>query len=162
MKKYLWVILFAFASLGTISAQGLDTSQYTILPYNTLYFSGKSKAATLVKKEIDQIGYLLAKCIQENNTKELKRYNELKKKNTGIKREDFIIDLKRYKLQFIAAINSKGEKVVWVNCFCDDGSAKKYWAQEVVVVRDGGNCFFNLKINLTKGRYYDLMVNGDA
>jgi len=74
--------------------------------------------------------------------------------------KDFVIDLKKYKRQYIAVINSKGEKEVWVNCFCD--TWKKNWRKELIFVLDGGNCYFNLKINLTKGEYYDLMVNGDA
>ena len=30
------------------------------------------------------------------------------------------------------------------------------------MVDDGGNCFFNVKVNLNTGQYYDLMVNGNA
>jgi hypothetical protein len=36
------------------------------------------------------------------------------------------------------------------------------WRKELFDVMDGGNCFFELKINLTSGKYYDLNVNGDA
>ena len=34
--------------------------------------------------------------------------------------------------------------------------------KDLIFVNDGGNCYFNLKINLTTGQYYELMVNGDA
>ena len=57
-------------------------------------------------------------------------------------------------------INSKGEKEVWVNCFC--GQWDKSSRTNPVIVMDGGNCFFNLKINLTTGQYYELIVNGEA
>jgi hypothetical protein len=36
--------------------------------------------------------------------------------------------------QLIAATNNKGEKEVWVNCFC-----------RIYLVEDGGNCFFILR-----------------
>lgn len=60
----------------------------------------------------------------------------------------------------MATINSKGEKVVWIDCFCrqwDKGSRTS-----PVIVTDGGNFYFNLKVNLTTEQYYELMVNGEA
>ena len=72
----------------------------------------------------------------------------------------FILILNRYKRQYMPIINKYGEKEVWVNCFCE------HWNWDLktrpVEVRDGGNCFFNLKINLSKNIYYNLMINGDA
>ncbi len=58
----------------------------------------------------------------------------------------------------MAFINEEGEKEVWVNCFCKtDG---QNWKKESIQVDDGGNCYFRVKINLTTGKYHDLMVNG--
>ena len=31
-----------------------------------------------------------------------------------------------------------------------------------MIVDDGGNCYFNFKINLTTKKFYDLRVNGEA
>ena len=70
-----------------------------------------------------------------------------------------IKDVSKYYKQFIAVINKQGEKEVWINCFC---SKDPKWKNEVVLVLDGGNCYFQLKINLTKKLVYDFMVNGVA
>ena len=70
-----------------------------------------------------------------------------------------LIYLPSYKRQYICVIDKKGDKIVWVNCFC---SEQAYWKTKVVSVEDGGRCYFNLKINLTKKMKYDVMVNGVA
>ncbi len=57
--------------------------------------------------------------------------------------------------------NVKGEKEVWVNCFCSV-QYMDYWKKQVVFVKDGGNCFFNVKINITKKSFSDFEVNGEA
>ena len=68
-----------------------------------------------------------------------------------------------YTMQFVGAVNEKGEKIIWVNCFCSSEiNYFKEWKTNLVMVKDGGNCFFNLKINADKNTYYDVMVNGDA
>jgi len=68
--------------------------------------------------------------------------------------------LNEYKRQLVAVINGKGEKEVWVNCFCNRDWGR--YREEVLVADDGGACYFNIKINLTTKTSYDLMVNGEA
>jgi hypothetical protein len=72
------------------------------------------------------------------------------------------IDFKKYdyKRQYVSIINSIGEKEVWINCFCD--SFYKDWKKQILHVDDGGNCFFNLKVNLSTKKCYDIFVNGYA
>jgi hypothetical protein len=73
------------------------------------------------------------------------------------------IKLTNYKRQYVCGINKEGDKIVWVNCFCSDSKEHlRYWKQQVVFVMDGGDCYFNLKINLSKKTKYDIMVNGIA
>ncbi len=68
-----------------------------------------------------------------------------------------------YFKQFVGFVDANGDKIIWVNCFCKgEESSFKNWKNRVVFVSDGGNCFFNVKINITKNTYYDLMVNGVA
>ena len=112
-------------------------------------------------KDLIQIEKILKKCINEYNFYQEKRFQKLNQKHPDFKlsREDFIIELEKYKRQYVSRVNIRGETEVWVNCFC---VASKDWRTKVEVVDDGGNCFFNLKINLTTGRYYDLAVNGVA
>ena len=68
-----------------------------------------------------------------------------------------------YNKQFVGFIDANGDKIIWANCFCKGSdSFFKDWKNKVVIVNDGGSCFFNVKINITKNTYYDLMVNGYA
>lgn len=72
------------------------------------------------------------------------------------------MDLKQYKKQYIAVINTKGEKEVWANCFCKAIEKRIEfvdWKKTPVKVIDGGNCFFNVKLNLARRKAYDLQVN---
>jgi hypothetical protein len=50
---------------------------------------------------------------------------------------------------------------VWINCI---SKRNKYidWQMQIIQVRDGGDAYFNLKINLTTGKVYDLYINGEA
>ncbi len=68
-----------------------------------------------------------------------------------------------YNMQFVGAINENGEKIIWINSFCkEEESSFKEWKTKIFSVADGGNCFFNVKINISKNTYFDLMVNGYA
>lgn len=126
----------------------VDTSRITILPLrkisNFQIFKDASPADLSIE-EYEEIDNLLEACIVNYN-----------KSHSS----DHHIDLADYKRQYVAAINADGEKEVWINCFCI-GSFED-WKQNVVFVLDGGKCFFNVKINLTKKQCYDLGVNGYA
>ncbi len=141
----------------------VDSSVIAILQFDTAHFweFKNCKSTELSIKDLSKIEIILRKCIKEYNPAHEKQYNEikLKKPESDINIKNFIIDLARYKRQYIAVINSIGEKEVWINCFC---GTSKNWEKEIIVVYDGGNCYFNLKINLTRNQYYDLEVNGDA
>ena len=65
-----------------------------------------------------------------------------------------------YRRQYVAIINDKGEKMVWINFFCS--SFGDDWRRHVVVVFDGGACFFRLIINLSLRKVVDLKTNGIA
>jgi hypothetical protein len=143
----------------------VDSSVVAILPFDSTLYNWvfKNKRPTdLSTKDLQNIESILNKCINDYNPHLERYFNELKEKhpNRKINKKNFTIDLANYRRQYLPAINSKGEKEVWVNCFCDKRTPN--WRNEVVFVNDGGNCYFNLKINLTTGKYYELRVNGDA
>jgi len=141
-----------------------DSSIVAILPFDTNeYWVFKvSKPMDLTSDDLQKIETILNKCINDYNPKQERQFKEINDKHPAYKldKKDFTIDLTRYKRQYVAVINSKGEKEVWVNCFCGAGSQD--WKKNLISVLDGGNCYFNLKVNLTTGQYYELMVNGDA
>lgn len=172
MRSLLTLILIVFSLEG--SAQLID-SNYAVLSFEKVspsYFPSGSKNAILSKFDIEQIEELMEVSLNEYNKNELKRYNELKKVRPDIKQSSFLIDLKHYKRQFVCAIDPKGDKIVWINCLCfgddmnswiygDEVDPRYNWKTNILVVQDGGNCYFNIKINLTKRKSYDLMVNGE-
>ena len=121
----------------------VDTSKYAILKPDSIprYIFDKScKPADLSNEDIKKIDVLI------NNVVEKKSGN-------------FHIKPSKYYKQLIAIINSKGEKEVWVNCICSLQNHAN-WRKSIVFVLDGGPCYFNLKINLTKNTLYDFGVNG--
>jgi len=142
----------------------IDTSVIAILPYDTTQYRvfENSKPTELTNDDLLKIETVLNKCIIDYNPEQERQFKEINDKHPEYKldKNNFIIELERYRRQYVAVINTKGEKEVWINCFCGAGSQN--WKTYLILVEDGGNCFFNLKINLTTGQYYELMVNGDA
>ena|SRR6185295_14851840 len=120
-----------------------NTSNY---PFDSINYH----ATMLTQDDINQVDSLLISSVTDYN-------NSLTDGH-----DDYKIDLKGkdYKKQLIAVTNSKGEKEIWINCFCDDWD--KSWKTEIIEVHDGGPCYFNLKINLTTKKIYDFGVNGFA
>lgn len=68
--------------------------------------------------------------------------------------------LKFYKRQLLFYTDEKGDKIVWVNCFCN--CFDESWKKDILLVKDGGDCYFNFKINLTKRKVFDIGINGEA
>jgi hypothetical protein len=58
-------------------------------------------------------------------------------------------------------INQEGEKEIWINFFCNEWESVG-WKTDLMIVLDGGNCYFNLKVNLTNKTYSELIINGYA
>jgi hypothetical protein len=144
----------------------IDTSLIVILPYETSLFwiCKDCKQAELTSQDLEDVEILLKKCIDEYNLGQEKQFNEIKSKYPEQKFDIkyFTIDLKRYKRQYFATTNKKGDKEVWINCLCDINSWNQDWKKELLIVKDGGNCYFNLIINLSKQKYSELSVNGEA
>lgn len=131
-----------------------DTSFIAVLSFNSIttpLFKG-AKAAELSGNDFVLIDSLLTQCVAKYN----------KEQTTGNKYSNpekaFLIDLSTHKRQYVAMVNEKGEKLVWVNCFCNTWD--KNWKKELISVLDGGVCYFNLKINLATNSCYELVVNG--
>ncbi len=142
----------------------VDSTVIAILPYDsTQHWMFKNcKPANLTNADLLEIEKHLNNCIVEYNPEQARKYKEIKAKypNDKIDKKHFVIDLTGYKRQYVAVTNEKGEKEVWVNCFCNTWDEN--WKKGLIFVKDGGNCYFNLKINLAVGKYYELLVNGDA
>jgi hypothetical protein len=66
----------------------------------------------------------------------------------------------KYFKQFIPSINPNGEKEVFVYCYCS--VLGDSWKKRIIGVSDGGSCYFQLKINLSKGKVVFFQTNGLA
>ncbi|WP_026905467.1 hypothetical protein [Pedobacter glucosidilyticus] len=112
------------------------------------------KSTELTKADLKLIDDLLNEAVNGFNKRQEKRRKDGKTFGSPI-------DLKKYKRQYIAHKNKEGTREVWINCFCRSHDDTK-WKTELVVVEDGGSCFFNLKIDLTNKQYFEFSVNGLA
>lgn len=151
------------SSNNKIDSNQIDTSRFAILNHDSIRYKifENGHATSLSQHDLREIERLLKECIDEYNEKQEVFFKERKFQNPeiSINLNDFIIDLKNYQRQYVAVKNEKGEKEVWVNCFCGSGTIPR---KNPVDVCDGGKCYFNLKINLTTRHHYELMVNGYA
>lgn len=124
-----------------------ETQRHAIFQYeanrDSDLFDNHVKPADLSKNEITTIEKLIAG--------EIVKYN---KKGYGPVKQP-----EKYFKQLIPVINSKGEKEVWVDCFC---SVLANWKTQPQIVNDGGSCFLHFKINLTKGKVLKFFTNGYA
>jgi len=115
----------------------LDTNKYAIILSDT--------SLIVTSKEIESL-YAIIKRLTDSINK--------------VHIQSSQIEITRYKFQIIPLQSKTGQKLFWVNSFCDKGDTK--WKNEIYSVKDGGKCFFNLKINLTTQTYFDLVVNDSS
>ncbi|SFE91722.1 hypothetical protein SAMN05518672_11245 [Chitinophaga sp. CF118] len=130
-----------------------DTSKTAIIKFDSKSnwpFDSTYKAAMLTQKELQVVDSFLLVCVTDFNNSLDKDYKW------------WSIDLKQrnYRKQLIVVVNKNGQKEVWVNCFCRVRDDR--WKTEMFDVSDGGNCYFQFKVNLTLNMYYDIRVNGVA
>jgi hypothetical protein len=64
-----------------------------------------------------------------------------------------------YSFQYQGQLDA-GQKVIFINAFCI--SPPEYAQQKFVLVFDGGPCFFQVKYDPNKKRFFQLMFNGEA
>lgn len=79
-----------------------------------------------------------------------------------------LTELQKNYRQYICFLNEKGEKIVYINSMCklsinynkNNEPVPFDWKNEIIQIADGGNCYWNIKINLNTENYYDLIING--
>ena len=142
----------------------VDSVKYVVLSISKLrskdFFKGRQDAA-LVRNDFFIINKLVHDAVESYNVKQKTVYDSRYKKLLGknIYKEQFFINLPKYRRQYFCSLNNKGEKIVWVNCFCE---TKDYWKISEVFVFDGGNCYFHMLINISTGQVSEFGTNGVA
>ncbi|HWY34363.1 MAG TPA: hypothetical protein VNX68_06930 [Nitrosopumilaceae archaeon] len=125
-----------------------DTLQYAVIKYKGGRYPNFDSAvpSDLSSIEIDTVFSLLKRAIVVHNR--------------TIHNKFYVVrDLEEYKFQFVPIVNVKGEKIVWINAFCGTFGANN-WKKDIVLVMDGGNCYFQAKINLTTKSVFEIGTNG--
>jgi hypothetical protein len=72
---------------------------------------------------------------------------------------EIIPRLATYKRQYFGFL-AGGKRYVYVNAFCD--TTRDSWRERVVLVKDGGSCYFQAIFDVGAGTYTDVRVNGEA
>ncbi|MBN1148062.1 MAG: hypothetical protein JXA78_12460 [Anaerolineales bacterium] len=67
--------------------------------------------------------------------------------------------LQNYKRQYLG-IQENGKRVIYANFFCQAPAVD--WKNQLVMVADGGDCYFQIKFEVDAHRFYDLQVNSEA
>lgn len=116
-----------------------------------------SEATELSDYEIVILERLIKECIIEYNNKIIKNTDLIEPEYIDYLIEDF----ENYLRQYVPFTNEFGEKIIWVNAFCS--TPKNWdWQTQILGTDDGGNCYFNLSINLTQKTCHEIRVNGYA
>jgi hypothetical protein len=140
-----------------------DTAKIVELDFDATYLKRKGRSdASLTTEEYHKLDSLIENRLEVHNILEEARYIKLLSAHPNDKFEkgDFIINLSQYGRQYVAYYNKKGEKEVWINCFC--AVINDEWKKAILIGSDGGNCFFNLTINLSTEKITEFSVNGNA
>ncbi len=151
--KYLTIILLIL--LISCSKNEINGTEYTVIEFEKTGWTSlfeNAKPTELNHNEIVEI----EKIIEERVSKTIKAYNrKFKELNPNSKNTTM------FRRQYVPYILENGDKIVWINFFCYEPENDK-WKSEILSFRDGGSCFFNIKVNLTEKKYYDFYINGVA
>ncbi|HMQ49773.1 MAG TPA: hypothetical protein PKA00_20045 [Saprospiraceae bacterium] len=138
-------------------------STYVILDYKSdwHWLFKDVEPATLTENELVEVESIIEKAVKENNEQQqesLEKHNKEYPNNQWTE-TGFELRTKGFKRQYVPVINRDGQKEIWINFFCDDWGNDN-WKSGLMIVEDGGNCYFNLKVNLETGTYSELYING--
>jgi hypothetical protein len=146
------------------NALAYDTSNIAIIKYESTFtfMEDNCTATELSQSDLAEIDSLLVSAVQGYNFAQEKYYKKALQQNPNnyIDRVDFLIDIEKYFRQYIPAINSKGEQIVLVSCCCKNLDVRM--RSVPLHAKDGGHCFFSVKINLTPHQFFNLQINGDS
>ena len=104
--------------------------------------------ATLSNEEFEQMKTVLQKS--------LTRYNLKNRSNSNIQIKGL------YGVQCLPYIDKEGRKQIWINGFCGDDTMRQNPATEIIMVFDGGSCFFNSTIRMGSSKRASISIHGFA
>ena len=136
-----------FAFLNKNKAKVIETKIFSgvIFPEDySISFLKEGKRYTPSSEDITKAEEILEKCLKEQN---LSVYSKLS----------------QYKRQYFGLINADNGKIIYINAGIGfEEFEKPNWKKDYVSVNDGGDNFFNIKVNLNQEKCFDFYVNGVA
>ena len=73
--------------------------------------------------------------------------------------KNILAKITAYKRQYYGITDTAGNQILYINCLTDSGTD---WKHGLVIVKDGGDDYFQAKINRKTGRIVSLNINGQA
>lgn len=67
--------------------------------------------------------------------------------------------LNNYYKQYIPYIDKNGDRILYINAACHKA---ENWETDLIIFRDGGDCYWNVKVNLNQKIMYEFGVNSIA
>ena len=128
----------------------IPSNNYVIIKNQNVVKSIHGESATpsdLTDSELLNIEKILVEAVGYDYTKDLSK-------------QLFKVNVAQYGRQYIPTLNNNGEKIVWINLFCDN--IELIPTDKLIVAMDGGKCYFRITINLNKLSYSGLVFNGFA
>jgi hypothetical protein len=157
MHQFRYLLLLSCITSVAADAQAtgkpcVDTSLYAILKYDEMVELAmdtkfdKPSPTNLLAVEVD--------CMEALVDSSYHTYNE-----THPNRQ-LMSPLSSYRRQYVAVIDGKGQKVIWINFF--NGGLTDELRHHVLIVDDGGVYYFQMMINLSDAKVIELIPNGAA
>jgi hypothetical protein len=158
MKKLVLIVLSMFF-INAFSQKEIkiNESLYVVLKFDEGkdgYFFENCSPTDLSKEEIIGIEKIIHKEINKIRLQRKKYFDLFTLKKINKNNKDFF-----YRRQYVPVINKLGEKEVYINCFCGGNYDNVGWRKEIQNAADGGNCFFRIKVNVSKKIVTEFSIN---
>ncbi|WP_439879765.1 hypothetical protein ACSX1A_11325 [Pontibacter sp. MBLB2868] len=147
------------ASLQAQTNDPLREGKYYQLDYEE-YIGVVGKGDTLRpghidKKEIADLNRLIVRYVQEKNKALEPKINKEIQRSPHhaemIKNSNYLFEPEAYYYQLLSAVNSNGQKLIFVNAIHSSFLKNNKELDELRVVADGRNMYFNFWVNLATG-----------
>jgi hypothetical protein len=143
MEKSILSLLFLFSMSFCGDSTFINDSSYCIFPANErkfkFEFNNKTEYWTPTLQDIKGIEPVILNYLSKEG-------NQVYKK------------IGNYKRQYVGIIINK-QRILYVNFFCGD---EPHFRTKEIFVKDGGDCFFQIKINMINRKGIYLNINGNA
>lgn len=84
------------------------------------------------------------------------------KVNTPKSRLKLKYSFEKYSKQYVGYQDESGNQFIYINGFCLENENLEKLKKTLLIVLDGGNCFFQMKIDKQTGKCIEFRINGVA